>query len=585
MFRWAIPLISWKRRDDLLAVTICCMIGALLSALPHLCMWAQFGETCWVADYDDLGCYLPVAAQAYRHHPTFLTDPIRQEGGTSLYSWLPLAPGILMAKVLCLGPTQINLVWRVWAGLSIGLAWYLLFRHYLERPLIAAACAVFLMGDIGQLSVHLLVRPLWVSAQIATGHAANLFEIDPRVHTQWRIITPALSLAALLFSTWLLARALARPSRVRIAWSGLGFGLLFYVYFYYWTTVALGLILGMAIDAGRRRIYFHTGWIGALVGAPILVASYLARQSFAAGFLQRSDKFVPIGRFDELLLPKAGLLVLAVCLVWVWCRRRDLIYLWCLGAAGLALLNHQVVTGLQIENSHWNFAWGPLLSLLSVLLVVEALARVRPFPRAATWGLTALLGLHLGTALWLRAEEATRTSESRKIVSQYHAYRAQRLCPGVAELGARAVTAGDPSFVDLAVVLEDQCPLDHYSVMLSPDASDEEWDERVALNAFLLGQNQSVFAAQQSAQGEKRTWGLWAAHRTSPEQRQQRLARRLAAFRQVEHDPAAALDKYAVRYVALPTGQPQPTYLERGWDLLQQGPTWDIWQRKRASQP
>jgi len=556
----------------------CCLVGVLLSTLPHVCMWVQRGDPYWVGDNDDV-FYLTLAAPAYQHHPSFLTDPVRQEGGTSLYPWLPLVPGILATKAFCLGPMGVGLIWRAWAGLTIALAWYLVLRHYLQRPVLAAACAIFLMGDIGQLTAHLALRSAWVSAQVVSGKVDDLFDSCPMVHRQWRIVNPGLIQGSLLLFVWLLARAVERPTRSRMVWSGLGYGLLFYIYFYYWTAVGLGLLAGMALDAGRRRIYFHTGWLGGLLGAPMVIASYLTQQSSVPGFLQRQNKFVPIGRFDELLLPKLGLLALVVSLVWVWIRRRDLIYLWCLAAAGLALLNHQLVTGLQIENVHWHYVWGPLLSLLIVLLIAGEVAKIRPFPRMATWGLVGLLGIHLASALWLRAEEALHTSESQTLVSQYQLYRGQRLQPGVTGLNARAVVAGDPAFVDFAVILEDQCPLDHYSVILSPDISDDEWDERVALNSFLRGQDLSTFTASQTRWSEETVWGLWAAHRVSPEARQLRLARRLAAFRWVERDPRAAMDKYAVRYVALPAGQPGPTYLKQSWDLRQEGPTWNIWQR------
>ena len=70
---------------------------------------------------------------------------------------------------------------------------------------------------------------------------------DAGLHTEWRIITPGLSLAYLLLHIWLVARACARPTPARLLASGAGLGLLFYVYFYYWTAA-----LPDASQAGDR---------------------------------------------------------------------------------------------------------------------------------------------------------------------------------------------------------------------------------------------------------------------------------------------------------------------------------------------
>ena len=51
----------------------------------------------------------------------------------------------------------------------------------------------------------------------------------------------------------------------------------------------------------------------------------------------------------------------------------ELVYLWCAAGAGLVCTNHQVVTGLQIENFHWIAGLGLTLSVLLTGLVLGKL--------------------------------------------------------------------------------------------------------------------------------------------------------------------------------------------------------------------
>jgi hypothetical protein len=126
---------------------------------------------------------------------------------------------------------------------------------------------------------------------------------------------------------------------------------------------------------------------------------------------------VAIDHFDELLVPRVALLLAAGSFVWLWRTRRDLLPLWCHAAAGLALLNHQIVSGLQIENFHWGYVYGPCLAIITALLAVDgltALSRRRQWAasRAASVMLVALCAMHLGSAFWLRAIEASRAVQA-----------------------------------------------------------------------------------------------------------------------------------------------------------------------------
>ena len=65
--------------------------------------------------------------------------------------------------------------------------------------------------------------------------------------------------------------------------SGFAFGLLFFAYFYYWTAAGLALLIAIVVDRVRWRTYFHTGWIGALVGTPKLRTNVVHPQSSGLG--------------------------------------------------------------------------------------------------------------------------------------------------------------------------------------------------------------------------------------------------------------------------------------------------------------
>jgi hypothetical protein len=564
------------KRTEYYAALLCISVGVLMSSLPHFVAWWKTGDFAWIADNDEI-YYLAVASQAYFNHPAKLTDPVRAGEGPSLYKPLPLLPGILASRTLQLGPLGIAFVWRVSAGAIMGLAWYILLRRQLGRTWISVACAIILLTDGGLIGGQLLFRQAINFSKIMAGLGDSLLAAKPPFHPEWRICTPALTMAYLIVMIWAVSEARNAPSRLRIVLAGLTFGCLFYVYFYYWTAAGLAMLIAMALDSGHRRTYFQIGLIGGVVGLPSVVSDFLMKQSTTADWLPRTDKFIQIGRFEELLIPKSIVLILVVALIWTIVRRRDLSFVWALSASGILLANHQVVTRLQIENFHWCYVWGPATSLFLVLATAGELAKSE-----FAWSLRRRISFVMitmfiiCTGFWLRGIEASRAREATDNAVALAEYSHQRLSSRSRPLVPNAVVAGDAKFVDLATIVDNLRPLSSYCVTLSPTVTDLEWDERIALNSILCNVNRDLFASEQHVQLKASHWGPWSR---DPILLNVRVRARIVAYDRARADLGATISKYHVRYVALPPGN-RPEYITSDWSLLESGPTWNLWENE-----
>jgi hypothetical protein len=270
-------------------------------------------------------------------------------------------------------------------------------------------------------------------------------------------------------------------------------------------------------------------------------------------------------------------------LVWVLLRRRDLSYLWAVAAAGGLLINHQVLTGLQIENFHWRYVLGPVLSLLVLLLVWDELWRRPAWRRPLAWALVLACVAQVASAAWLRAVEACDARLTRMVMADYQRYRDQRERAGSPRLAPNSVIAGDASYVDFAAVLENVRPLEHYTVLFSHAITNAEWEDRIALNAYLLGQDRRAFRAEQEAllhstdQPTASRGGVWGPWVRNPRLMAERVVARTRAFDAVRASPSRALDRFHVRYVAVPGGHAPPP--GAGWARMRHGPSWDLYER------
>jgi hypothetical protein len=387
----------------------------------------------------------------------------------------------------------------------------------------------------------------------------------------------------MLLYWWLFARAREQPTRARLLLVGAAFGVLLHAYMYYWTAAALGLAIACVLDSGFRRTYVHVGWIGMLASLPALIVSALAKKHTLPDWLLRTDNFLPIGRMSELLIPVGAVVMLCVTGAWVLLRRRDLIYLWAMGIAGVLLANHQLITGLQIQNYHWAFVWGPALSTLIVLLVSEAVFRFattrKHFSAQIVVASAILLVLHVSSSFWFRGAEAMRSREPAAIADIYAQFREQRMSRDAVSFSHGLAVAGDQGFVDIAAVAESLRPLDHYAVQISPAVSDAEWDIRIALNALLSGQGRDTFVSRQNERLSADGWGSWTRSRVVFAQR---LGQRVAAYDTVATRVLQTAAQLGVGYVALPVGTETPASLGDDWSVVEDGPHWRIWRRRNA---
>jgi hypothetical protein len=187
--------------------------------------------------------------------------------------------------------------------------------------------------------------------------------------------------------------------------------------------------------------------------------------------------------------------------------------------------------------------------------------------------------------LVLRAGESLQAKTALELVTACHEYQLQRIDSGVARFAPNCMAAGDLRFTNFASILENQRPLDNYWVFLSPQVTDSEWDQRVALNCYLLGWDRAAFEAEQRAAFQLIAGGGWGPWTRDGNDGKRRIESRLEAFDSVVKDPESALKRYGVRYLGLRARTP-PAYLASGrWTHIQDGPVWQVWERSDQPAP
>ncbi|MGB8009379.1 MAG: hypothetical protein WCF48_19795 [Terriglobales bacterium] len=553
------------------------LCGLLMSTLPYFAWYRVAHSTVWIADVDEI-IYTEVASTAYYLHPWHLSDPTFVKGDQSVYSRLQLIPSELICKAFAVRPIRFGLVLRILGGVAIGFGWYSIIWQHVRRPWVALVGALFPLTDGGWMFMRPFIFQWHSLTSVLLSHATGLFAHSPHLHNEWRVISPVAVLPFLLLYLWLLRRSVEHFSRSRVIWSGLALGLLINDYFYFWTAAGLALILGLSLDPGRWRAYFHTGWVGVLVGTPELVRMLVTHHTQGSGWLQRVDMFLPIGRLSEQRpFLFSGALVVVLFVV-VGRYFRNLIYLWCLCAAGFIMLHQQLFTGLQIQNFHWAYVFCPCVTLLLTLIVIDVVERLGTWSRVAGSLLIIAVVLNAVAGIYLRGVEAVQTTDSQFYSRGYSEYEAQRVLRAGTPLVAGASTAGDRDFAQYAIIVDHLTPLAaEYPVIWSPSVSDVDLDRRVALNAYLSGMSRAEYEAKERWDMDHLQYG---AELRDLRVRAARFTSRMECFDQIVSDPSAVISRYSVKYVALLEGAPKPRALGSDWNLLQHGPTWEVWERR-----
>lgn len=575
---------TWWRSDGW-PTLLCIFCGALLALWPHFASWARGDGLMWVGTFDEFVFYLRYTSPAFWFHPGKLADPLLVGSGVTHFPAVQFLPAVWLAKLAGWGPLGVTLAWRLWAALALPLGVYALVRALTRRPWWAAAVTIVFLADQGAVEARPIIQ------QLSYARTACHFFLQPEappewpIHLlQWRIINPAVSLWALLAYLATLVWALRqKTTRANLA-AGIALGLLFYAYFYYWTAAGLGLGLLLLLQPWRWRQCLFIGTSGVLIGLPQLLGNWLVKHSTNGDWLARQDYFLYIPKSEPLIIPWGTMLLWGVAWGLVLWRHRDLLALWCAGFAGFVLYNQSKFTRLLLQDGHWAYVWCFGLYLLLAVLTVRELA---PRLRAGSWYLVGWAGimLHFCLGLCFRHLEATRSRESIEVHGAIRQWRRQFETLTAPRLDPRGVTAGAVDFVNCGIVFRGLIPLSHMTYMAA-SMDNEDWHRRVALDGWLQGMSAAEFGAWQESvfagAGVEGTQGIWSHE---PLERQHALDRRVAAFAEVQNDPAAAQARYGVRYLALKVEHPVPPQLGSKWRLLQAGPVWRVWERVSAGIP
>jgi hypothetical protein len=216
----------------------------------------------------------------------------------------------------------------------------------------------------------------------------------------------------------------------------------------------------------------------------------------------------------------------------------------------------------------------PIRAILALILIANlATEKVRRRP-AFAWTVPALVGIYFIGGLYLTVVLVTRTKSGSEQMDNYAEYRMQRLAPGVPALAPNSVIAGDDEFCKLASIGENQRQLAGAFLNISMAVDNAAWRSRFVLNLFLDGTRERP-EVEKMLKGELEN-GLWNVPKVTPEL----MAPWMHTYDEIVRDPNGFISAYAVRYVALRSSHPAPTYPLNGWTLLQRGPYWQLWERK-----
>ncbi|GAC1472290.1 MAG: hypothetical protein NVSMB9_19360 [Isosphaeraceae bacterium] len=546
------------------------LTGVVLAVLPHVANWWRTGDVNYVAEGDQL-LYMGWSRETLFHGVPRMSDAVHRVAGPMMHPWTLFVPPALVAHALGLDMRWLPIGWRMLGGVGLSLGLYAALRPWSRDRRMALGVAALLVADAGFLSGQPLIRELDILRSLLNGTRAY-FSGVAIILPHFRVVPPSLPLPFLLAHHGLMAHARLTGSRASMVGGAITFGILFHIYFYFWSATLVGLVLAFLVDPRGRRLYASVLAGGLVIGLPAVVMGMIVKGNTPPDWLHRADKFVRIGRFEELLIPKTTIAFWLLATPWVFLRRREVSYLWSCAGASLALMNHQVVTRLQIENFHWIMSAGPTVYLLLAVLIAPALYERA---RERRWGvvLVAIVLAQGGLGLGLRWLEATRTTQTERWGRVYRELKVDGV-PGSVPEGA--VLAGDPDGVLLLGAYREVYPLSSKYDELSSLVTNAEFDERILLNLYLLGLDRDAVHGEVNRRVGRLNWEPGASR--SPEQARAQLDRRLALIKVIWDDPSAALARYGVTHVLLRSDAAPFSREGLKARAVFQGRHWQVWE-------
>ncbi len=225
----------------------CLLFGVLMATMPSFIAWFQTGSPFWVLKADELFPMF-ISSQSFHNHP-FIIDKL------SFYPSFLLVPWVLISKIFD-SPFFIPFVWRIFAGISISTGLFLFFTRLMNSQRKALWISLFCLLDPGvRKGFPLLDLFKYSFNAFAPGESAGI------IFRQWRFITPGLSyFYLLLFLYFLLGITKSlNTSKKDIVFTGVSLGLLFYAYFYFWTSSFAALFL-LALYLKEKRMDLFKPW-------------------------------------------------------------------------------------------------------------------------------------------------------------------------------------------------------------------------------------------------------------------------------------------------------------------------------------
>ncbi len=565
-----------SRAALILSATVAVAIGLLFSLLPYALWFHNSGSVAYVADKDNQ-YYLQLASQAYYSGGFSLRDVTVPDGAT-IYQSAQFVPAVMLVRLLRLPVLDVNLIWRIWAGIAIPILLFCIFFYWSRSPWTSAFCAILMMVDCGVTFAQPGLWQIMRTYQAAVGHLPALYDGQDLLG-QWRVIDPAVGLPIVLLQILLVSAAVeGRERRQTLMAAGIATGALFYVWFYYWTSATAALTLVILLDRRNRRVYAAIIGIALLVGGPAIITEFLARSRVNPEALRRIGVYAPVSRFGFFLLPKIALGWLVLTAVWIWRKpRREGLYLWCMAVAAVALSNNHIFTGMDLRAGHWRYVWGVGVSILIILMAAQIVRYgLRSRPTALATLAAVVLLFEASSGLMLRKIEVERGINSRIELNGYMRFVSQTSANQPRPFPAGAVIAGDSGFCAFESIASGARPLAGYAAFISAVLNDRDWETRAALNARLEGLNENEFHEKARAAARSYGWGE-SADRRMPDLVENGMMR---AYARTGTGLDAEIRRFDVRFVAIPVARPAPDYLSRGWKLIEPGPQWRIWERE-----